>query len=930
MASPRFVIGIDLGTTNCAFAFAEIERARALGPKAVEVFAVDQLVAAGECAPRSMLPSSLYLPGDHELPAGALSVPWNTDADYAVGHFAQERGSKIPGRLVTSAKSWLSYGGVDRDAEILPWGGDDGVAKVSPVTASARYLEHMAAAWAQRFPNDPMADQDIVLTVPASFDDAARTLTLEAAQRAGLGDGIVLLEEPQAAFYEHFAVAGPSADRSSRLVLVVDVGGGTTDFTLIEVSWADGEEAPTIKRLAVGDHILLGGDNMDLTLAHLAESRLSTGGRLDAGRMAALVQGCRRAKEVLLGDPDEAPETYGVTLPGRGRKLVGGSKSCELSRVEVESLILDGFLGDVAADARPATARRSALSAWGLPYASDPAITKHVAAFLTRHGKGAPLRPDAVLLNGGVFKSPAIRRRLVDAMGQWRSDDDPLDVLCPASFDLAVARGAATYGLVRHGIGHRIGGGAARAYFVGVHQAPGKKKKKSAPQVRRGVCLLPRHVEPGVEVLLSGRVFKLVLGRPVRFSLYATTMDRAEKPGELVDLEGDEFVALPPIQTVLQTQEDITDLPVMLRARLSDVGVLEVYADAVDREARYRLEFSLRDVAAQEGEERAETPPAPRDPLTPKARADIEGLVRRTYGKASRDADPTEIRRMRKVLETAVGKPRDGWTVPELRAVWDLLKPGMRRRRRSERHEATFFHLSGYCLRPGVGDPFDEWRVGELWSMFDPGVHFLKEAQVWDAWWIMWRRLAGGLDEAAQKAILEVLEPWLRPGPGHKNRKKPKYQGEAEALRLVGALERLPVSTKTDWGDWFLGRIVDGESSGRPAWCLARLGARQPLYGSSHQVVGPHKAEAWLEALLALDWRRTHNAALAAANLARCTGDRTRDVDPRVRETVAQRLTDVPALAHLAQSVREVMALERKDASRVFGESLPEGLELAE
>jgi hypothetical protein len=787
----------------------------------------------------------------------------------------------------------------------------------------------MAAAWAQRFPQDPRSAQEIVLTVPASFDDAARTLTLEAAQRAGLGETLVLLEEPQAAFYEHFAATGSIGDRRPQLVLVIDVGGGTTDFTLIEVIWLPDEEAPQITRLAVGDHILLGGDNMDLTLAHLAESRLSTGGRLDPGRMAALVQACRRAKEVLLGDPDEAPERYGVTLPGRGRKLVGGSQSCELGRAEVEQLILDGFLGDVPVDARPAAGRRSALSAWGLPYASDPMITKHVAAFLARHGDGAPVQPDAVLLNGGVFKSPAIRQRLVAAMQAWRAPGIDLDVLCPESFDLAVARGAAIYGLVRHGIGHRIGGGAARAYFVAVHQAPGKKKKAAA-QIRRGVCLLPRHVEAGVEVLLSGRVFKLVLGRPVRFSLYATTADRTEKPGELVDLDGEEFVALPPIQTVLETQEDITDLPVMLRARLSDVGVLEVFADAVDRDARYRLQFSLREAVVDEQAAEKVADPTPRDPLTPKARAEIEGLVRRTYGKASRDADPTEIRRMRKVLETTIGKPRDEWVVPELRAVWDLLKPGMRRRRRSERHEVTFFHLSGYCLRPGLGDPFDEWRVRELWSMFEPGVHFHQEAQVWDAWWIMWRRLAGGLDAAAQMAILETIEPWLRPGAGHKNRKKPKYQGEAEALRLVGALERIPATVKARWGDWFLDRVRDGEPTGRPAWCLARLGARQPLYGSSHQVVGPNKVADWLHVLLERDWRRTHNAALAAANLARRSGDRTRDIVPELREEVAQRISKVPALAHLAQTVREVMALERKDASRVFGESLPEGLELAD
>lgn len=935
--APRFVVGIDLGTTNSAIAYANRLGAKRIGVRAVKTLDVEQLISPGAWGAEEMLASSLYLPGRHELAAGALRLPWtppDVEPDFCVGRLAQTQGGKIPGRLVTSAKSWLSYGGVDRTAPILPWGADDVVGKVSPLEASTRYLKHIADAWSKVHPDDPLSEQDVVLTVPASFDDVARTLTLEAARNAGLGDGLVLLEEPQAAFYEHLGAhqSDWEGEHRDQLVLVVDVGGGTTDFTLIQVGWnTDGEEpVPEVRRLAVGDHILLGGDNMDMALAHIAEERMTgRAGALEAAQMALLVQSCRTAKETLLGDPKTAPESFRVTIPGRGSKLVGGAQYCNLSLAEVEEAILDGFIARVAADEMPRRGGRSGLSLWGLPYASDPTITRHVAAFLARHGQdGAAARPDAILLNGGVFKGEAIRSRLLEVVGGWLGDGEPLDVLEPSSFDLAVARGAATYGLVRHGIGHRIGGGTARAYFVGVSQ----RNKKGTESGKNGVCLLPRHVEPGESVVMKDRVFNLLLGRPVRFSLYATTSDRTEESGDLVELADDDFIRLPAVETVLETEDDVTELPVTLRASLSEVGVLEVWAESVDRDTRYRLEFSLRDDVPDETSEEGEVeapPPEAKDPLEPSARAFAESLFQRTYGKADRSADPKEIRRVSQELERALGKGRERWSLPELRALWDLLKLGIKRRRRSARHEAMFFHLSGYCLRPGFGDGFDEWRVGEIWKLYEQGLNFQNEIQNWDAWWIMWRRIAGGLDGDAHAQILADLTPWLRPEKRNRNAKKSRLQRPEEASRVVGSLERIDPALKIEWGDWFSRQLTNREKTGRPAWCLARLGARQPMYGSSHQVVAPDKAGEWLETLLQFDWRYTINAAMAAATIARRTGDRTRDVDEEIGMRVARKLQELEPLAHLAASVVQVVELERKDESRVFGDSLPEGLNLA-
>ena len=473
------------------------------------------------------------------------------------------------------------------------------------------------------------------------------------------------------------------------------MGGGTTDFTLIRIGWTEGEDGPipTVTRLAVGDHILLGGDNMDLALAHVAERSLTgKSGGLDSARMGALVQSCRQAKEVLLSDPENAPDSFRVTIPGKGTRLIGGAKSHEFSRGDVEKIVLDGCVPQVDLSDRPERHRRSALSAWGLPYASDAAITRHVAAFLARHPSDTPHR--SLLLNGGVFKSDALRERVVDVLGGWRPANEGFNIWSPKSFDLAVARGAATYGLVRHGIGHRVGGGTARAYYVGVHG--GKKSKK-----REGVCLLPRHVEAGEAVLMKNRVFQLVLGRPVRFSLYATTAERDDELGAVVDLDSDEFLELPPIQTVLETEDDVRELPVTLRAELSELGILEVSAQSVDRDTRYRLEFSLRD---PQPESENEVQEKPRKQL-PQATLDrLEDVFRRTYGKPRKDVDPREIKWVRKSLEQALGQESrrvERRHVPF--GVGSTQGGGEKTRAANATNRLSFIYR--FCLRPGVGDP---------------------------------------------------------------------------------------------------------------------------------------------------------------------------------------------------------------------------------
>jgi molecular chaperone DnaK (HSP70) len=913
-SAARFLVGIDLGTVNSAVAYVDLASDDAAG---AALLPIPQLVAPGEVGERRLLPSSAYIAGEHELPAAARRLPWG-EPPIVVGELARVQGARVPGRLVASAKSWLSHPRVDRTAEILPWGAPEGVARISPVAASALYLSHLAHAWSHRFPQHPLASQDVVLTVPASFDEVARELTLRAAHEAGL-PRVTLLEEPQAAFYDFSArhgdaLAAALGDR--RLVLVCDVGGGTTDFTLIHAAVRDG--APALSRIAVGDHLLLGGDNVDITLARRVEARM--GARLDAVQWSHLVQACRIAKEQLLSR--EGPERAVVTVPGRGSRLVGGTTSSELSRAEVESVLLDGFFPRLGAEDLPRRSGRAGLLELGLPYESEPAVTRHALAFLRDHaaeaseatGRPGPLpRPDALLLNGGVFTPAAVRERLREVISGWFPGAPPIDLLDADRLDVAVARGAAHFALVRRGRGLRIGGGTPRAWFVGV-EAPGDR-----PQA---LCLIPRHQEEGTTVDVP-RTFTLLLDRPVRFPLYATTRARFERPGDLAPIDDASFQALPPVQTVLRSHGGgRSEVPVRLRALLTEIGTLEVYCVAQDRDARWKLEFGLRGDAA-DADAATEIAPLPR------AFAEARALVDLYYGKKAAPVERRDVKSLARALEKVLG-PRDAWNVALLRELWAALHAGMARRRRSAEHERMWLSLTGYALRPGFGAPLDAWRTAETFAAFGEGLQFQAEPHNWQAWWVLWRRVAGGLDEAAQQRILDTVMPFLP--PPDPRRPRPRVAGvkpEAidEMVRLAASLERVPPARKRAVGEAIFERIDREGPASHLLWAIGRLGARVPFHGSGHACVGPDVAEEWLERVLALPARRAE-VSFPVAQLARMSGDRARDVSPEARELALRALAEARAAEALVRVVREPVALGAADEQRIFGEGLPAGLRL--
>ncbi len=953
----HYVVGIDLGTTNTVVAYAQLGGG---APGPVQLFAIDQLVAPGALAELAQLPSVRYHPAPGEIDPGQLELGLQLQdpggvAQVVIGQLARTLGAQVPGRLVASAKSWLSHPQVDRLAPILPWGGAPDVPKVSPVAASASYLAYVRACWNRHYPASPLEQQELVLTVPASFDEAARALTLRAAQDAGLPT-LRLLEEPQAVFYDWLLRHRASLAEQlahSRLVLVCDVGGGTTDLSLIKVVLKDG--APELTRIGVGNHLMLGGDNMDLALAHLIEVRMadaapgSPPARLSAGRMAQLIERCRAAKEVLLSA--DAPAQTQVTLLGAGARLIGASRSVTLSRAEVETLIVDGYFPRSAPDEALKQARGGIVE-FGLPYARDPAVTRHIGAFLRQHA-GAVREalgvsatdtlaiPDTLLLNGGVFRADALVRRLEQTLDGWRGA--PLVRLHNDNPDVAVARGAVAYGLAQQGHAPAIGGGSARSYFLLADDAV----KGASPPTRQGVCILPRGSQPGHELLLAERQFALRLGQPVRFHLYSALTDApgqgAARLGELVDLNAGHYLRLPPVAMVLQggvaakAGKRAQDVVVQLASALTEAGTLEVHCvSQADPNQRWLLAFDLRhdgtdDAVATDDAQAAQA-----------ARLALAlDKIDRIFGPKSQQVAAKDVKQLRAQLEQVLGE-RATWPTPLLRQLFDALWQRARGRRRSLEHERLWFNLTGFCLRPGFGYALDEWRLQQLWTLFESGLQHAADKQACAEWWTLWRRVAGGLAAPEQLRLLNDFAFNLQANEqGAFDKASGVVPGsDADMLRLGASLERIPVAYKEEIGAWLLARIAKaGVAGGKRApadaaneaanlWALGRIGARQPLHGHTHDVVPAEVIESWLEAVLALDWRRVEAAAFCAACLARMTDDRTRDLPLALRERIIARLAAIAAPPIWLTMVRETVQLDEATERRVLGEALPPGLTL--
>ena len=911
MSAARFVVGIDLGTTNSAVAYAEPKRGLEITD-----FPIVQLVAEGESAARRTLPSALYLAGEHDVAPGALTLPWAEDRRVAVGELARKLGARVGGRLVTSAKSWLCHGGVDRTAAILPWGAPDEVRRISPVRASALLLEHVRDAWNATHPDAPLAEQDVVLTVPASFDEVARELTVAAATEAGLR--VRLLEEPQAAVYAWIAVRPDWRDEigSREHLLVVDVGGGTTDFSAVAVRRrADGLG---LERIAVGEHILLGGDNVDLALAHRLTDAVRGSG-LDAARWQQLTSLCRDAKEQLLGDAP--PEQVEISLAGRGRGVIRDAVRATLTRDDALAVVCDGFFPSAALADPVHQDPGAGLQEFGLPFTSDPAITRHLAAFVRRFD----LAVDAVLFNGGALKPRAVRGRIVDLIASWRGTA-PLE-LGGSDLEVAVARGAVAYGLARRGHLLRIAGGAARSYYLGL----GSLEDSASTTV---LCIAARGMEEGDSVDVAEPVFEVTANAPVRFPIYASTTRIGDAAGSVIDAERATLTELPPLSTVLRFGKRLEErkVPVRLQTKLTETGTIELWCLSRATDHRWRLRFELRgladpDAGAAESATPTDSVASSGELVLPEER--VEAARERLRACFAGPDDPIGLT---KGLEEALGTGRDAWPVSAIRTLWDDLFELERSRARTAAHEARWLNLAGFLLRPGYGEERDRWRMERLWRLFERGPESPNAPQVRAEWWILWKRVAGGLERAQQQGLFQEIRPLLLPAVARRKAKPSRFKAAPQELRemwqVAGSLELLSAGVKAEAAATLATRAAAGKANDAEVWALGRLGARELLYGPANAVIAPAVVTPWVERLLDAKWNVGPATALAIAQIARRTGDRARDLDEELRERVAARLVAEKESQQLARWVREVTRIDARAQALVMAESLPRGLRI--
>jgi molecular chaperone DnaK (HSP70) len=953
----RYVVGIDLGTTNSAVTWIDTEQS----PWSIRVLSIPQRVAFGETESLDTLPSFHYQP-PKSVERSGVEMEWRgngsskSDTNACVGAWARDEMARTSGRAIASAKSWLCHAAVDRTSALLPWQAATDVKRLSPVDVSSSYLSHIAHAWDQQFPGNRLAEQDIVLTLPASFDEVARELTIEAAAKAGL-KRVVLIEEPQAAFYA-WVYKHDSEDESGwqskvsvgQKILVCDIGGGTTDLTLIRVKRAaeqdtaqegakgSATERVRFHRVAVGQHLILGGDNLDLAIAKHIEAKLTDGGQLESHQWDVLIGSSRRVKEQMLSD--DAPKSLTVNLPGRGSKLIGGSQQAEVSRAEIRELIFNGFLPKVEIGDRP-TYHASGFQEFGLPYASDPAITRYLADFLMSHAtagideldvnedeeaRQVLAAPDIILFNGGFFASAPLQSRLVEQIASWFGDFKGAqwrpEVLENDRLDLAVARGAAYYGMVRRDEGVRIAASLARSYYIEIGNG-------------QAVCIMPGSAEAGQTFELKDQTFMLTISQPVEFSIFVSSVRLADSPGQVVTIDRQQLTALPPIRTVLKakSKNEKRDVAVSLKVGLTEIGTIDLSAhqvDETDGERSWKLQFDVRsttqtDVQAHQSSGEGE------GVLDESTWVQCRELIDRVFTKCH--PEPMKPRELIKELALILEMDRHQWPMSLLRRIWETLMDCRQGRRQSAAHEARWLNLLGYALRPGYGMALDDWRVTETWrhvrgNLVHPAANIQNESL------ILWRRLSGGLSAGQQSALAEPLLAAIRSlkkqmaGKAVKSSAVPlKPEGSTEVWRLLGALELLSVTQKIELGDLIL-ELKDkkrlAKSRSAMIWALGRLGQRKPMYGPINVVIPPDDVAAWVNELL-----KTSGDVFQVVQMCHRTGSRYSDISDGLRANVLAWLIAEEADDQLVTLVRDGGEFGSEQQSQVFGESLPAGLRLA-
>lgn len=872
----RYIIGIDLGTTHIVVSYIDTT----LPKLPIKLFQIPQLTENGVWERRDTLAACLYM-----------------EKEILVGHLAKEEGAKVPTRLIHSAKSWLCHTGVGRRDKILPVEAADEKNRLSPIEATTHFLKHIAAGWEKEM-GCGLEEQEIILTIPASFDEMARNLTLEAARAAGFTH-LTLLEEPQAAFYHWLSLHEKGGMKPGETILVCDVGGGTTDFSLIEV-----KEDLSFQRMAVGDHLLLGGDNLDIALCYLVDPQ----GELTRSQWHSLRHQMREAKEKLLsGVTSEFP----LWIPGVGGSLIEGGVHKTLDSNTIQTFLLEGFFGLYPFEEAKKLPLKGGVRNMGLPYEKEPSITKHLAYFLSSHQ--VQQKPTYLLFNGGSLKPSCFQERLATSLDLWYVDQKPVQALSTGTLDLAVAKGAAYYGKARLGQGIRIKAGGGRGYYLEI-------EVKNQGMEKRGITLVPRGASEGARYL-SDKLFFLLPNTPVSFSLYHSHTRLHDEPGSFVLLDSHDFSPLPPIQTLLHYGiRHTTPIPVRLEAHYLEIGILEIWLQSVSSSHRWKLEFQVtkRDLPDQTAT-RDETFDAQ---FLDKAKEKLTELFSLSMDK---------LKSIMPDLEKELALKRTEWPLSILRGLFDTLLKQEAKRSLSSSHEERFWHLMGYFLRPGRGYALDDFRLKAFWKIILGELKKKRSEEINIQKWICYRRLAAGLNKGQQAQLWAEIFPLVYDKKKQELIPKGKQNPYAysEKLRLLAALEGLDIPSKEKLGSAILRRILEGKGETVEYWALGRIGARILLYAPLNQVMPKKVCEEWVDQLLRVPAAHSPYLPLLLTLLARQTDHLEINLEKALIDRVSLRLKQVEAV-HYEELLRHERDFNLKERELFFGDSLPVGLRFEE
>jgi hypothetical protein len=925
----RYIVGIDLGTTNSCVSYIDTQDPK-LGVKS---FRIPQLTASGTIEAQPTLPSFCYLPAYNEFPETALKLPWTTKNEkqphFFVGSLAKHQGAKVPTRLIQSAKSWLCHSAANRRDRILPVEAADESQRMSPVEATMHYLSHIKAAWNEGMAKgDSEADfdgQEIVLTVPASFDEVARNLTVEAAKKAGFLQ-LTLLEEPQAAFYSWIAQHENTWEtqlKSGMQILVCDVGGGTTDFSLIEV--VETGSKLSFRRMAVGDHLLLGGDNMDAALSHFLEGKLQErGDELTTTQRQQLLHEARAAKEKLLSS---SSENCRIVLYGEGSGVVKGAVSVDIHRDELKELLLNGFFGNYTWNDALKLNRAAGFRTMGLPYENEPSIVKHLARFLEENSavKGDPIKPDFILFNGGAMTPELFRQAILANLRSW-FPQKTLEVLPSYHLDLAVARGAAYFGKARRGLGVKIGGGLARGYYLILDA-----KDQEGGSEKKALALMPRGSEEG-EVFEPGTTFMLTPNTPVSFQLATSHVRLHDNAGDLISIEPDEFHLLPPIITLLrygkkQGDQEQEKIPVHLVITLSPIGTLDIGLKSLKTEHRWTLEFQLRSASGQDNQISATSKRSVDQTFDATFLNEAERLITQVF---SSEPGPIKLAQLPEKLEALLGMPKREWPPSLMRGLADIfLKVGAFRKVSSE-HAGRWWNLTGFLMRPGFGYPLDDFRIKEIWKLILSDFKTTLSPELQVQMWICYRRIAGGMNKGQQMQAASDLIATLfskRSGKIETGNKTELY-AYSEKIRALASMELLEISTKMRIGHALAMRIRSGHATSVDYWSLGRLGARHLLYGSIVNVIPKNVCEEWIEQILDIPCKEEERLVFLLEQLARKTEHRELNVSTKLVDRIIAKFESTAHSQRLKDVLLNETRLTQQEQEDIFGEHLPIGLTL--